>query len=106
MRIEACYDSHVHWPATGEFAQRLNLAEMESPDDILKVNPETHHIRGDWLLGFGWDDNLWSSKPNRRLLDQWRPDIPVSLTRVDAHAVWVNSEALRRVGITKGKIPE
>lgn len=99
MRINACFDSHVHWAAVGEFAHRLRLEGLTSPAEILKVQPDKHHFRGEWLVGFGWDQNKWNEQPHRRYLDQWFPHTPVMLTRVDGHAVWVNSEALRRVGV-------
>jgi predicted amidohydrolase YtcJ len=99
MRIDACFDSHVHWAATGEFSQRLSLSSLKSPRDILALKPENHHFRGDWLLGFGWDDNGWTEKPHRRVLDEWLPDKPVALSRADAHSVWLNTEALKRCGL-------
>lgn len=99
MRIEACYDSHVHWAATGEFSHRLRLDHLTRPEDILQVVPEKHHFQGDWLIGFGWDDNKWTEKPYRKILDQWFPHQPVALSRCDAHAMWVNTEALKRSGI-------
>ncbi len=102
MKIDACFDSHVHWPATGDFSQRLRLENLKRPQDVkdLKFNPA--HLRGDWLLGFGWDDNLWSEKPHRKLLDELFPTQPVVLSRCDAHASWVNTEALKRAGLWDG----
>jgi predicted amidohydrolase YtcJ len=101
MRIEACFDSHVHWAATGEFAQRLNLDHLTSAEDIKSLRPEKHHFRGEWLTGFGWDDNKWALKPNRKILDDWFPSTPVCLTRIDGHTLWVNTAALRLAGLDK-----
>lgn len=51
---------------------------------------------GEWLLGRGWDQNLWGGDfPTKEDLDPYFPDIPVYLRRVDGHACWVNSETLR-----------
>lgn len=99
MRIEACFDSHVHWAATGEFSSRLRLDELRSPQEIaaLKVLPQ--HQRGDWLLGFGWNDNAWTEKPTREVLDRIFPGKAVAFTRCDAHALWVSTEALKRAGL-------
>lgn len=105
MRIDACFDSHVHWAATGEFNQRLKLDSLTSPRAILDIRPEKLHFRGEWLLGFGWDDNGWSEKPTREILDQWFPNTPVALSRCDAHAKWVNTEALKRAGMMQGNLP-
>ncbi|MBX3022567.1 MAG: amidohydrolase family protein [Bdellovibrionales bacterium] len=101
MRIDACFDSHVHWAATGEFSQRLRLDGLKSAADIARLTPEAHHYRGEWLLGFGWDDNGWSERPHRRVLDTWMPERPVALSRCDGHSLWLNSEALKRAGLSK-----
>lgn len=55
-----------------------------------------------WLLGGGWNENVWTdAKPHRRLLDEVAPDVPVALDSKELHAVWANSAALRRAGITR-----
>ncbi|WP_348253406.1 amidohydrolase family protein, partial [Salmonella enterica] len=52
-----------------------------------------------WLLGGGWDQNDWPEKrfPTAADLDAAFPDRPVWLERVDGHAGWANSAALRAV---------
>jgi len=106
MRIDACFDSHVHWAATGEFTQRLHLNNLHSAQDISSLRPDPHHFRGEWLVGFGWDDNKWQSKPTRAELDQWFPNQPVALSRCDGHALWCNSEALKRAGLLNNEATE
>lgn len=99
MRIDACFDSHVHWPFTGEFHQRLKLGNLPAPDDIRKIKILPQFMRGEWLIGFGWNDNLWKERPHRETLDAWFPTGPVALSRCDGHAVWANTEALKRAGL-------
>ncbi len=99
MRIDACYDSHVHWVAAGEFAMRLRLEGLSSPQSVDSLVPAQHHLRGEWLTGFGWDENKWSEKPHRRYLDAKFGAQPVAFSRCDAHALWVNTEALKRAGL-------
>jgi len=55
--------------------------------------------KGEWLLGRGWDQNLWPEKafPTAADLDEVFPDRPVWLRRVDGHAAWANTAALRLV---------
>ncbi|MGZ3721306.1 MAG: amidohydrolase [Bdellovibrionales bacterium] len=106
MRIDACYDSHVHWAATGEFTSRLRLDSLESPREISGLQITPQHMRGDWLLGFGWDENKWSEKPTRAILDQLYPNTPVAFSRCDAHALWVNTEALKRAGLFEKNFAE
>jgi len=53
---------------------------------------------GGWLLGRGWDQNLWGGDfPTKEDLDAHFPTTPVYLDRVDGHASWCNSEVLRIV---------
>jgi hypothetical protein len=101
LRIPRCYDSHLHFFGTGEVLSTLDLRATRNPEDIraLKILPE--HFRGEWLVGFGWDQNQWpiDQKPHRKYLDTLFPKIPVCFVRADGHTVWVNSEALNRAGI-------
>src|SRR5690606_32768622 len=55
---------------------------------------------GDWLIGRGWDQNDWQDKtfPGAADLDAAFPDRPVWLDRIDGHAGWANSAAMRAVG--------
>ena len=52
-----------------------------------------------WLLGRGWDQNDWPGKsfPTAADLDAAFPSRPVWLERIDGHAGWANTAALRRV---------
>ena len=58
---------------------------------------------GTWLLGSGWDQNDWPEKsfPAAADLDDAFPERPVWLYRIDGHAGWANSAALRAVAATK-----
>ena len=70
---------------------------------VEKVMEHHHQFPSEWIEGRGWDQNDWEIKefPTRELLDKAFPDNPVYLTRIDGHAAIVNSEALKRAGITK-----
>lgn len=96
-RIQNCYDSHVHWRGTGSFARRLSLHHLKSESDIYNLSPGLEHYSGEWLLGYGWDQNLFSDKkyPSRKSLDEKFGDTPVYFVRVDGHAAWVNTAALK-----------
>jgi predicted amidohydrolase YtcJ len=53
-------------------------------------------------VGFGWDQTLWNPPrfPSRIELDKISSKIPIILFRVDGHAAWVNSLALKKAGLT------
>ncbi len=105
MRIEACFDSHVHWQASGEFSERLKLDSLTGPEQIPNLQPERHHFRAEWLLGFGWDDSKWEAAPHRKFIDKRFPNTPVALQRCDGHAMWLNTEALQRIGLMSAPPP-
>ena len=96
--IPGLIDSHGHMEALGASLVELDLRGPTSEDGIrLKVAEAVHsHKPGEWIIGTGWDQNLWPSKafPTRQSLDAVAPANPVALTRVDGHALWVNSRAL------------
>jgi predicted amidohydrolase YtcJ len=100
-KLENCYDSHLHWQATGMFAHNLKLHELTSPEDLKKIKIEKSHMRGEWLTGWGWDQHKFADEkfPDRLSLDAIYPGVPVALTRVDGHAFWLSTEALKRAGL-------
>lgn len=103
--VPGLVDSHGHLAWLGESLAVVGLQGTAHPDDVVKrlTTAPSSAWRGGWLLGTGWDQNLWPQRewPTRAVLDAAFPATPVVLTRVDGHAVWVNGEALRRAGITR-----
>ncbi len=55
---------------------------------------------GDWVLGAGFDCNRWEAPPTARDLDRAVPERPAIVYSRDWHTAWLNTAALRRVGIT------
>ncbi len=68
-----------------------------------RVAARAHAARpGEWILGHGWNQNVWGSWPRAADLDRSVPDQPVYLTAKSLHAAWANSVALQLAGITAG----
>lgn len=102
LKIPRLYDSHTHFLATGEFATGLMLFDLPNAEAIRYVNLQGKTaFRGGWLVGFGWDENKWPDKklPNKQQLDEIFPNYPVYLARADGHTAWVNSAALKELGL-------
>lgn len=97
-------DSHVHFVLFSLWLQRVKLAGATSREDAVeRVRQRTEASPpGEWILGGGWDRNLWAdtSFPNRNDLDAVSPRHPVALTSKDVHSIWANSLALHQAGIT------
>ena len=98
------YDAHAHFFG---FAQTLAQADLTGAASFEEIVGRLKAFRAEypdapWLLGRGWDQNLWEVKafPDRHLLDAEFPDIPVYLVRIDGHAAVANGKALELGGIT------
>ncbi len=96
-------DPHSHFIGYGRELTNANLVGCTSVEDMLK-RVTVHHSKYErnWVLGRGWDQNLWPIKefPNKHLLDKAFPANPVLLIRVDGHAAVANSVALKMANIT------
>jgi len=100
-------DPHCHFLGYGQNLNQARLFGTQSYTellDVLKIFDKEN--QPDWIIGRGWDQNDWPRKefPRKKDLDEIFPDKPVFLTRIDGHAALVNSEALRRAGITGEEI--
>ena len=98
-------DAHGHVVGLGLSMLRVNLRNCRSPEDCAnRVRDMLSKVpSGSWIQGRGWDQNLYPDQqfPTRQTLDAVAPNTPVYLRRVDGHAAWANSEALRRAKITR-----
>ena len=98
-------DGHCHFVGYGEQLVRwCDLKGCQSFDEVierLKVHDSLHPA--EWLLGRGWDQNLWPVPefPDNAKLAEVFPGRKVLLTRVDGHAVIVSKEVLDQAGIDK-----
>ena len=97
------FDAHSHFLGFAQNKGELNLFGVKSYEELLKRSADfAKNSNREWLVGRGWDQNLWedNSFPTKTGLDSLFPDRPVFLTRVDGHAALLNSEAMKRAGIT------
>jgi hypothetical protein len=98
-------DAHAHLMLLARLRFTVNVGHAHSEDDAAarvaaaaaKAQP------GEWLAGRGWDQTLWPGQafPATASLDRVAPANPVTLVRVDGHATWANSAALRAAGIDR-----
>ena len=97
-------DSHFHLLGFGRSLEELQLVGTTSAGEIADLVAVTARDLppGTWIRGRGWDQNDWEVRtfPTRTVLDEAAPEHPVVLTRIDGHAIWVNSRALALAGIT------
>ena len=99
-------DSHMHLL---NFGQALSIAPLAkhtaSLSDVLNCLSRTGPGRGGWILGRGWNQDLFTDlnrMPNRWDLDSVSREHPVCAVRACGHALAVNSKALELLNITAG----
>ncbi len=96
-------DAHCHFYGYGmDMLQYVILDGLNDQESIYKkLTEHQKQNNAGWILGRGWDQNLWTEKvfPDNKVLDKIFPDVPVYLVRVDGHAAWCNSKALKLAGI-------
>jgi predicted amidohydrolase YtcJ len=97
-------DAHVHLAELGAVGEQIDLRGVDSLDEVARrVRAWLEAKPGDsWITGRNWDQSLWpgGAFPTAAVLDAVAPHRPVWLRRVDGHAGWANSEAMRRAQIT------
>nr|WP_299379389.1 amidohydrolase [uncultured Halomonas sp.] len=96
-------DAHGHFMALGYSLLEVDLRDLESARqgaekvaDFASQNPNL-----EWIRGGGWNQVLWEGQefPTAEALDAMISDRPVVLSRVDKHAIWVNSKAMELAGV-------
>ena len=99
--IPGLIDAHAHVGGLGLAMLSADLVGTRDKAEILqRLRAHAKTLKpGEWLIGGGWDQNDWPEKtfPGAADLDAAFPDRPVWLSRVDGHAGWANSAAMRAV---------
>jgi predicted amidohydrolase YtcJ len=97
-------DAHLHVMELGFAALTLDLSKTRSLAEAqaaIRVYAEAHPDRP-WIIGTGWNQESWGLGrfPTAAELDAVVAGRPVWLARVDGHAGWANSAALKAAGVT------
>jgi predicted amidohydrolase YtcJ len=107
-------DAHGHVLGLGREAQRVQLEGCRSLSELQQrlrafaaAHPATDTTRPQWILGRGWNQELWPTRafPTAADLDSAVSDRPVWLERVDGHAAVGNTLALKLAGIIPATLP-
>ena len=96
-------DAHTHLMMYAEGRISVDLRAIPSEDEAAaRVRQRAEHTpSGAWIQGHSWNKNHWpgGAFPTKASLDAAAHNHPVALRDHSYHALWVNSEALRRAGI-------
>lgn len=94
-------DAHGHVIGLGNNLSQLDVRGAKSVDEVIAKLKEFAKGKEGWIIGRGWNQELWSNTrfPTATDLDKVVNDRPIILSRVDGHAIWVNSKALELANI-------
>lgn len=95
----AITDSHLHLLDYAWSIERVNLEPCRNEGEVVTALSEAK-ATGEWVLGRGWTREQFGGFPHKSILDAIFPDQPVALNSRDGHFLWVNSDAIRRSGLT------
>ena len=96
-------DAHGHPASLGRSLGRLQLGDCSSLAEVQDRVADRAATDEGWLLGRGWDQNDWSDHtgfPAASDLDAHTGERPTALSRVDGHALWLNTAGLAAAAIT------
>lgn len=98
-------DAHGHVLNYGLSLMRADLRESTSEQNAVEMAKSfaDENPNQQWILGRGWNQERWTNNhfPSAKTLDQLFGNQPVYLTRVDGHAGWANTAAMKLAGISK-----
>ncbi len=99
--VPGLIDAHGHVAGLGMTKLTADLVGTRDKDEVLaRLRAFARDLpAGAWLVGRGWDQNDWPERdfPTAADLDAAFPDRAVWLERIDGHAGWANSVAMRQV---------
>ena len=108
--IPGLIDAHGHVAGLGALQNEINLRGLSLADSLQTVKAfAAKHPQHKWITGRGWNQVIWDGKqwPGAADLDALKIERPIWLRRVDGHAGWANSAALRAAGIGRNtRAPE
>jgi len=101
--IPGLFDAHGHVMGLGFNAMQLDLSDTRSLAEAqakiaayAAANPSQR-----WIVGRGWNQEKWGLGrfPTAADIDAVVANRPVWLERIDGHAGWANSAAMREAGV-------
>ncbi|HUI87485.1 MAG TPA: amidohydrolase family protein [Anaerolineales bacterium] len=94
-------DAHLHLQHYSLALERIDCETDTLEKCLQRVAERVQRAKpGEWVLGHGWNQNVWGGWPGAATLDRIAPNHPVYLTAKSLHAAWVNSAALKLANIT------
>lgn len=92
-------DGHAHVVHTGEAAGHVDLwSAGDLPELQRRLAAAAADQSGPRIRAQGWQRSA-TGTPQREMLDEAVPDVPVYVLAHDLHSIWLNSAALAEIGV-------
>ncbi|HLO15938.1 MAG TPA: amidohydrolase [Anaerolineales bacterium] len=94
-------DAHLHLKNYALSLQKIDCETDTKEECLRRVEERVKKAKSDeWILGHGWNQNVWGNWPTASELDAIAPNNPVYLTAKSLHASWANTAALKLANVT------
>ncbi len=101
--IPGLWDHHVHYGQWAQTFTTVNLAPATSAAECAQLLADRAHtdppVAGGVVVGMNYQGVLWDPQPTLALLDEYTGDVPVVGISMDYHSAWMNTAALRLLGL-------
>lgn len=104
-------EGHGHFMGLGYNELELDLMNVKSYEELVeKVKEAVAKAKpGEWILGRGWHQDKWTTKPSKMikgfqthdLLSSASPNNPVFLKHASGHAGFANAKAMQLAGVNQ-----
>lgn len=98
-------DAHTHFMSGGFQLSSVDLRDANTPQEFAeRIRGFAQKLpEGRWVTGGDWDHERWpkTDLPTKELIDQYTPNTPVFVNRLDGHMSLANSLALKLAGVTR-----
>jgi predicted amidohydrolase YtcJ len=101
MILPGLTDAHLHLQHYSLSLQKIDCETDTKEECLRRVDARVKKAKpGEWILGHGWNQNVWGNWPLASELDAIAPNNPVYLTAKSLHAGWANTTAMKFANIT------
>jgi predicted amidohydrolase YtcJ len=94
-------DAHLHLHHYALSLQKIDCETNTNEECLRRVEERVKKAKpSEWVLGHGWNQNVWGNWPHASELDAIAPNNPIFLTAKSLHAAWANTPALKLANVT------
>lgn len=106
--VPGFHDSHLHFFHSAVYSSPLATTFLgkNEADCVSRMQKFAAARPEGWLLAQGWREYRWNPPilPSKHSLDAAFPHRPVALYSGDAHTLWLNSVAMRELGLHRDSV--